>query len=901
MKYLYTLCFFLLPACVLAQPGYITTIIGNGSSGFSGDGGPATAARIQQALGSVVVDGWGNTYYSDHGNGRIRRVDPFGNISTIAGGGSSTADGIPATTASLGFYGDGKMAIGADGNLYMVDNHRIRKIDLITHVITTVAGTVTMGFSGDGGPATSAQLRSPVGICFDAVGNLYIGDEDNYRIRKVDTAGIISTIAGDGTNGFGGDGGPATAAQLKSPDGICSDAAGNLYFADRYNYRIRKIDTSGIITTIAGIGSGFSGDGGPATAARFSEPSQVCIDNHGNLYIADFHNSRVRRIDLTGTITTFAGGGASSGDGIPATNASFSDVWAIGVDVFDNVYVADRNHNCVVKVGGSGGTLTATSDSFSVYTNTTCTNTGFTITPTTYSSSLSVKTYFGDGLIQTNSFAFSGAAWFGHSYSFPGVYTIKHVLYNGASPIDSESYNYNYHFCRTLPVKIFIDDDANCTYNNTIDRLASLPIALAIDSSGIRVDTVPVSSGLYYDGHGPIGTLYTFTPINLPAGITASCPSAGVVSHTLTSYVSTPPAYLALACASGSSHDLRLFTSFNAHVNRYRGTILVDNPLCTPPAATITLNMNPRYMYMPYFNPAPTSVSGSVVKWNVNTLSALSATPSFAISVDIKKTVGALLPFGDTVQTAFSVTPLTGDVNTANNMIIREDTVIAAYDPNDISVSPSGCLTSANTKLTYTIRFENTGNAPAYNIYVLDTLPAEVDVKSMRIEAASAVMNTYIKKVGGRNIVRFEFPDINLPDSAHGQNTGMVVYSINRNPSLSDGTHIRNRVGIYFDDNPPVLTNTAENTIGCPITSVNEVTQQGRVEVFPNPATNELFINAPGAIYTTCTITNSIGQVMLRQEVLTPRTKLNIVNLPAGIYYVTLRGAQTEVHKVVKL
>jgi streptogramin lyase len=202
-------------------------------------------------------------------------------------------------------------------------NQRIRRVDAVTGVITTVAGNGASGFSGDGGPATAANLSGPFGVAVDAAGNVLIADQNNARIRRVDAVtGVITTVAGNGAGGFSGDGGPATAASLSNPVGVAVDAAGNVLIADRSNQRIRRVDAvTGVITTAAGNGaSGFSGDGGPATAASLSSPWGVAVDAAGNVLIADQSNSRIRRVDaVTGVITTVAGNGTFgfSGDGGP--------------------------------------------------------------------------------------------------------------------------------------------------------------------------------------------------------------------------------------------------------------------------------------------------------------------------------------------------------------------------------------------------------------------------------------------------------------------------------------------------------------------------------------------------------------------------------------------------------
>ena len=332
--------------------GTITTFAGTGTNGFSGDGGQATAAQLNRPRGAAA-DGSGNLYIADQYNRRIRKVDTAGTITTFVGVGTGGfgGDGGPATGALLYFP---RVTVDGSGNLYIADasNHRVRKVDT-AGTITTVAGTGTSGTSGDGGPATEAQLNLPSGVAVDGSGNLYIADTSNHRIRKVDSSGIITTFAGTGTAGFSGDDGSATAAQLSSPRGVAVDGSGNLYIADNSNHRIRKVDTAGMITTVAGTGTaGFSGDGGSATAAQLNSPISVAVDGSGNVFITDSNNHRVRKVDTAGTITTFAGTGVEgfSGDGGPATAARLDGPRGVAVDGSGNVYIADTSNHRIRKV-----------------------------------------------------------------------------------------------------------------------------------------------------------------------------------------------------------------------------------------------------------------------------------------------------------------------------------------------------------------------------------------------------------------------------------------------------------------------------------------------------------------------------------------------------------------------
>jgi sugar lactone lactonase YvrE len=337
--------------------GIISTFAGTGTPGYSGDGGLANAAQLNGLIG-LAADNNGNVYLSDNADNRIRKIDLSGKISTIAGNGVLiySGDGGPATAAQLNSPWD--VAVNNSGDLYIADsgNNRIRKVNS-SGVIQTVAGNGIAGFSGDGGLATSAKFNNPRSIACNRNGNLYINDISNNRIRKVDQAGVISTVAGNGTAGFSGDGGQATAAQLDFPYGIALDSIGNIYIADNGNLRIRKVDLSGIITTVAGTGVyGSAGDGGAATAAQFLDPEAVMVDSKGVIYIADASDHKVRQINKAGIISLFAGIGTQgyAGDGGSAQLAQLASPTGLASDLSGNIYIADWNNNRIRMVNAAG-------------------------------------------------------------------------------------------------------------------------------------------------------------------------------------------------------------------------------------------------------------------------------------------------------------------------------------------------------------------------------------------------------------------------------------------------------------------------------------------------------------------------------------------------------------------
>lgn len=341
----------------LVQAQTINKIAGDGSPGSFGDGGPASAAQLSDPR-SIIADRLGNYYIADYGNNSVRKIDAAGIITTIAGTGipGYAGDGGPAVAAQL--RGVRGLALDTAGNLLIADaeNHCIRKINA-AGIISTIAGTGTASYSGDFGPATAAMMNLPSGIAADKRGNIYIADFNNNAVRHIRPDGNIYIFAGTSGAGYSGDGGPATAAQLNTPARIYIDTSGNVYIDDYGNNRIRKVDATGTITLVAGTGMpAFNGDGGPATAAALNEPVGMAKDDTGNLYIADWKNHRIRKVNPSGIISTIAGNGipALLGDGGPPLEASFNAPIGVWVAANGHLLIADQVNHAIREIDPLG-------------------------------------------------------------------------------------------------------------------------------------------------------------------------------------------------------------------------------------------------------------------------------------------------------------------------------------------------------------------------------------------------------------------------------------------------------------------------------------------------------------------------------------------------------------------
>ncbi len=856
------------------------------------EGAPATSADLKKTAG-LSIDAAHDIYIGDMGYHKVRKINRLtGNINTIAGNGTPgfSGDGGPATAAMLNM----PQGIDIRGTyMYIADygNGRIRKVDLSTNMITTIAGGGAS--TSDGVPATTANLNSVACVYADGSGNIYTSDAS--KIRKIDPSGIISSVAGGGVSMA--DGVPATSAYLSRTRWIQINSTGDILLVPGSGDRIRKVDAStSLITTIAGGGSS-SADGIPATSAKIDSIHNFSFDASGNIYIACFTGSSpfftplIRKIDVaTGLITTIAGGGTSLTDGDPALCADVTNYQLFVDDWGGNIYFSDfstrlRRFPYSVPYMYSWG-----SAKMNLTINKLCAGPELTIATSTFSSGLTVKTWFGDGTTDISSLSASCSGGFvtvNHSYVTAGTYTIRHQLFSGTTLVDSMQYSFNQVSCNVIPIKFFLDDNGDCLKNSTENYL-SLPVIIAVDSNSVPVDTISCTSGLNYYTYGAVGDIYKFKMIAAPGGLITSCPAIVIDTVQNLSYNHLHHE-IGLSCGTPGV-DLALLVYKARRGGHFYENTYITNSFCNTASAVINTYCSPKTNLSTFFCiPNPTTILGNTATWNLGGVSVNNS--PLHIHFEVEPIIWTI---GDTFHITSEIIPVSGETIVTNNTETHVDSMNGPRDPNDIQVSPA-CF-SDGTDLHYVIHFENTGNDTAHNVYVMDTLSDYVDPKSLRIELASAQMFTSFSQANGHNIVKFDFPDINLLDSAHyGLNDGAIFFTIRTVAGLPDGTHVLSNAGIYFDDNDVVNTNVAEASKGC-WQLETPVVKNTPTLIFPNPAQNELFIQTDEA-YNICTISNSIGQLWKQQPLTSARSRIDISSLPPGMYYITLKGDEERLIK----
>ncbi|HTA81352.1 MAG TPA: T9SS type A sorting domain-containing protein [Bacteroidia bacterium] len=810
------------------------------SNGYYGDGGPANQALLSYPY-SVAADKKGNVFIGDVGNDLIREVTPNGIISKyitcsgnsfIYGNGYMATDSSKAIFNSMYNYGQALqyanppaqngtlcgtygsqipdsilaqnahvssatgVALDKNWNVYFCDPTDNYILKYYRNKIITIVSGGTNGYAGDGGPARYASISDPTGIVVDSIGDIYFCDAGNYCIRKIDIHGIITTIAGKGISGYAGDGGPAKLAEFGTLTGICLDKTGNIYVADTYNNCVRMINTHDTIVTIAGNGiAGYSGDGGPASVAELWQPTGVCVDTKGILYIADNKNSVVREVCLT--------------PAQPDTIIGASIACQGSIQIYSTHKIANaQGYTWTLPSGWSG----------------TSTDTSITVMIGAVGGNISVSA--------NGSCAISGS---------------KTVPVN-VTP---------------APLSITPSSDAVCA-GNSVTLLAGgassyswSPSTALNSTSGASVITSPLTSITY-----TVNATYTNSCVNSDTVTVKVYPSNGFdLTGNLYACIDTPG-----------------FRSASIQA-------CIFNNRCQMMKGTMKLVVDTAIHILNIVSDSTVHTSGDTLIWNFDSLSDIGRSYCVALSGMVDS-----IPAKDSILVSMFISPVTGDSAPSNNSFsywikpFPHNCVGLPFDPNGKTVWPIGDI-AATQQLTYTIHFQNTGTALAHNVVIVDTLDKNLDASTLVITDKSAPV---ITTISGSNVVRFSFNNINLPDTLASKtlSKGFIQYSITPVYTISLGTTIVNKAGIYFDNNSPITTNTTNNTVKN-VTGVALISSPSlNIACFPNPFTvsTSIVFNTDGKHY--LEVNDVTGRTIEKIECTGRQYELSGNNLAKGVYFI---------------
>ncbi len=688
--------------------GNLTTVAGTGQQAFAGDGGAATRASLYNPAG-VAVDSSNNIYISDTNNSCIRKVNTQGIISTIAGiPGQFTFSGDGGNALKASFFGISGLVVDSGGNIYVTDteNNRLRKIQS-NGIVNTVAGNGTFRFFPDGTPAVNSFLLAPHGVSLDGNGNVYIADTSSNYVRKITKAGVISTIAGTGGRDFSGDGGPASLAGLAAPGNVTADASGNLYIADTDNAVIRKIAPNGTISTVAGnalVAAGFSGDNGPATQATLYSPLDVISDAAGNLYISDFGNNRVRKVSTNGIISTFVGTGQAgkTGDNGPAAQATLNGPRGLAFDAPGNLYIVDWRNARIRRVSTSGTITTFAGGGARQVTSTPIPATQAALgSPLGITIDGAGNVYFSDA---TTNVIYVVSAATGNlsvvagngSFGFSG----------DGGPALLASLNEPYGVALDASGNLLIAD----SLNNRIRRILSS--APALSSSPASLSFTAKSSGglttaqsLSINSTVP-GLLYTLTPTTTSGG-----PWLKVVNSQTQSF-STGGSNTAPSPLSGTIPAAVQIqadpTGLDPAGSPYQGSIIVSAPNANPPTQTIMVSFTVQPPDMPQLGVGSSFLTYSFVQGaspasqSLSVLNQAGGTVSFSASVSTA-TGGNWLSLSPSSGAATPVQPASITVQADPTNLIpgtyTGSVTIAAGAAGTISIPVTTTVSSATQEL----------------------------------------------------------------------------------------------------------------------------------------------------------------------------------------------------------
>lgn len=498
-------------------------------------------------------------------------------------------------------------------------------------------------------------------------------------------------------------------------------------------------------------------------------------------------------------------------------------------------------------------------------------------------SNTSVKVYWGDGSSNVLSYNGQGSFATTHAYTTAGTYTVAGVLYEGTTAIDTIYRTVN-SFCTVVQGVAYKRADNNCSRNPLTEPVINTPFSIEVRKAGVPVDTIQSNGYLYKQINGADPTsVFSLHVLNAPAGSLLACPTAGYTFKFDTlDYANFEGFNFGFDCdPANTAFDLSVTGSgfFRPVANSYI-YIYPRNSACAGTNGVVTLNLSPKYSFASA-NITPASNVGNTITWNVNNISNTS-TDMIVVTLN---PVGTLA-LGDTVMNTVSISPTTGDANTANNTYSMIDSIRAAFDPNEKHVNPIGEIAQGEL-LTYTIHFENLGNDTAFNIHIMDTLSAYVDPGTFKVITSSHPVSAQMIHSGALNTLRFDFANILLADaSAPEANKGFVTYQINAKTGLAQGTEIDNTAHIYFDINPAIVTNTAKNRIPNNV-SIRKTEGNKSINVYPNPANDKLFVADLNG-FTNLVIVNALGQEVARPKA--AKSFLAIDQLAPGIYFLKAAG-----------